>query len=384
MNVMKQLPTLFARGNNGKVLEWSVEVQGNKYRFITGAQGFKQVTSEWSVAEPKNVGRTNATTAEEQAFSEAKSHWEKKIKRNGYWENIGDIDKTTFVEPMLAKNLKDRIDKIDWNEGVLVQNKFNGFRCVATFDGENVVLKSRKGELYVSVPHINIDLKKFFETYPDAILDGELFNNDLRQNLNEISKLVRKTKNITDEDLLRSEKLVRFFVYDGYNMTSDLGPEVGYIIRKQWIDDVLPKFSKFYHPVKTLIAHSINEVDSIFGEYVKDCQEGVIVRIPNSSYENKRSSSLLKYKPIDDAEATIIDIKEGTGNWSGTGKIITLQWEGKSFDATFKGTYEEGVEFLKNKKKWIGKEVKFIYNSLTGLGIPNYARVDINNCTPEK
>ena len=56
-------------------------------------------------------------------------------------------------------------------------------------------------------------------------------------------------------------------------------------------------------------------------------------------------------------------------------------WVDSSKEATFKGTREEAVQFLKDKKKWVGKTVTFLYNGLTGLGTPNYARVDIRNCT---
>jgi DNA ligase-1 len=375
-----QLPILYARGNKGQILEWRIEIRGNKFRTITGAQGHQHVVSEFTTCEGKNVGKKNATTPEEQAYSEAQSRWEKKQKSGGYWEDIKDIDKIKFVEPMLAKNLKDRLKKIDWKKGVLVQNKFNGFRCVATFDGENVILKSRKGELYVSIPHINEDLKHFFTQYPNAVLDGELFNNEYRQKLNEISKLVTKTEHITEEDLQKSERLVRYFVYDGYGMTNDTEQSVGYEIRKNWIDGHLPELSKYYQSVKSDKVYSLEEINLIFNDYVKDGQEGVIVRIPDAPYENKRSSNLLKYKPQDSAECVILDILEGEGNWSGAAKTATVKWNGKIFDATFLKSYETNIEVLKNKSDWIGKEVTFLYVGLTGLGTPNSARIDPENC----
>jgi len=178
--------------------------------------------------------------------------------------------------------------------------------------------------------------------------------------------------------------MVRFYVYDGY----DFGPAtdvcVKYSNRKKRIDELLPQYSKYYRAVETEMANSLDEVRAIFNKYVDDGQEGVIVRVPHSPYEHKRSSYLLKWKPLEDDEATIVEITEGKGNWAGTGKIITLNWNGKIFDATFKGTMEQGAKFLKEKNKWIGKEVKFQYNGLTGLQIPNYARVDIENCDPTK
>jgi DNA ligase-1 len=377
---MKSLPTLFSRTSTGAIQQWTVQIDGNKFRVESGQTDGKKVLSEWTVCEPKNVGRTNATTAEEQADSEAQAKWDKKVKL-GYTTDVTKIDSSTsFVEPMLAKDFDDYRSKMDWKSGLIVQNKYNGVRCVATYDGERVVLKSRKGEEWISVPHINKDLEKFFEKFPDAVLDGELYNYDLRQKLNELTKLVRKTKNIGDADLKKSEEMVRFYIYDGY----DFGPAtdvcVKYVSRKQKIDELLPKYSKYYRKVDDVVVYSQAELDKIYNKYLDDGEEGAIVRIPYSPYENKRSKMLLKYKPEDDDEATIIDIIEGTGNWAGTAKTCTLEWKGKKFDATFKGTYEQAVDRLKHKKDWVGKTVTFLYTGLTGLGVPNYARIDPDNC----
>ena len=61
-------------------------------------------------------------------------------------------------------------------------------------------------------------------------------------------------------------------------------------------------------------------------------------------------------------------------------KVLKMRWKGKEFNATFKGTREEAIQFLKDKNKWVGRTVTFLYIGLTGLGTPNYARMDINNC----
>lgn len=375
---------MFSRTSTGATQQWSVIVEGNTFYVIAGQLNGKLVTSEPTVCEGKNIGRANQTTPKEQALSEAQSKWEKKLK-TGYTENINKIDECTdYVEPMLAKNFEDRLDKINWDEGVFVQNKYNGARCVATYDGQRVRLTTRKGEEYLSVGHISKDLEKFFEDYPDAVLDGELFSYEHRQKLNELMSVIRKTKKITEDDLKKSEEMVRFHIYDGYRVGPTTESFVKYSVRKKVIDELLPKYSKYYRKVETELAHSLDEVRAIFNKYVDDGQEGVIVRVPSAPYEHKRSSSLLKWKPLEDDEAVIVDILEGSGNWSGTGKIITLKWKDKTFNATFKGTMEEGAKFLKEKKNWIGTEVKFQYNGITGLHTPNYARLDIRNCDPRK
>jgi DNA ligase-1 len=379
---MKSLPTLFSRTSTGAVQQWTVQIDGNKFRVESGQTDGKKVLSEWTVCEPKNIGRANATTADEQAISEAQAKWDKKVKL-GYTTDVTKIDSSTsFVEPMLAKDYDDYMNKMDWDEGVFVQNKYNGVRCVATLEGGEVVLKSRKGEKWVSVPHINKDLEKFFDKYPEAVLDGELYNYDLRQKLNELTSIVRKTKasHITPELLKKSEEMVRFYVYDCY----DFGPAtdvcVKYSNRKKRIDELLPQYSKYYRKVDTTLVHSQKELDELYNKFLADGEEGAIVRIPSSPYENKRSKYLLKYKPEDSDEGIILKLIEGTGNWSGTAKTATVQWKGKIFDATFKGTFEQGVERLKNKSKWENVQVTFLYTGLTGLGVPNYARIDPDNC----
>lgn len=386
MKIIKPFPTLYSRTSLGAVQSWEIEVADDSFRVISGQVDGQKVVSEWNKCQPKNIGRANETTAEVQALLEAEAKWTKK-KKTGYNEDVDKIDSCkTYVQPMLAKNLVDRLDKINWKKGVIVENKFNGARSIATWDDnlERVILTSRKGEEWVSCPHINKDLIPFFLKYPNAVLDGELFNEELREKLNELMKLVRKTKNISAEDLKKSEEIVYFYVYDGFGMENALEEEAPYNARKAWIDENLPKYSKTYRHVKAELVYSMEEVDQIFGKYVEDGHEGVIVRVPDSPYERKRSSNLLKYKPLDDDEGIITDIAEGSGNWAGTGKIITLSWNGRQFNATFKGTWEQATKFLKEKDKWVGKEVKFQFNGLTGLGVPNYARVDIDNCTAEK
>ena len=372
--MIKEYDTLYSRDSLGNIRIWKMEQNGSKYRTVAGLIDGEKVTSEWTVAEGKNEGKKNETSASEQAAKEIAAKY-KKQKKTGYFESINDVDGMSYVEPMLAKLYKDYSDKIDLSSGdYILQCKFNGMRCVATKHG----LFTRKGEKYLSCPHIEKALEPFFEQYPDAVLDGELFNESLRQQLNEISKLIRRTVNISTEDLDRSEKLVRYYVYDGYDF--GISKDCCYKERKKWIDNNVVGEYNYIEQVKDFDINSQSDLDQHYNDFIDNGHEGVMLRLSDMAYEHKRSKNLLKVKPEDSEEAIILDIKEGVGNWSGTGKTITLEWNGKVFDASFKGSYEQGVEFLKDKKNWIGQTVEFLYNGLTGKGTPNFARVDINNC----
>ena len=371
--MIEKYETLYSRDSKGNVRIWYQERDGNKIRTISGLQDGKQVTSEWSVATPKNVGKSNATTGESQADSEIKNKYKIQLE-TGYTKNIKNIDTAIkYIEPMLAAKYKDRVKKINFaTQNWAIQCKFNGNRCIATKYG----LTTRKGKTYVSVPHINKALEKFFIKYPNAVLDGELYNYDLRQSLNELNSLVRKPVNATTDDLKRSEEVVRFYVYDGWGW-DDTNDDTPYSERKEWIDKNLVGKVNYIEKVDTHKISSVEEMEKYYYEYLNDGEEGGILRDLDSGYEiGKRSKNLLKVKSEDDDEATIVDINPGKNS----SVIATLKWKNKQFDGMFKGKTEIRMNILKNKKDWIGKDVTFLYMGLTGLGTPNFARIDPANC----
>ena len=351
-----------------------MDQDGDRYRTVSGLENGERVTSEWTLAKPKNVGKKNETTGATQAATEVESRY-KKQRKTGYFDDVKDVDDTQYVEPMLAKLYKDYREDINLGLGEwLLQTKYNGMRCVATRDG----LFTRKGEKYLSCPHIEEALRPFFEEHPGAVLDGELFNDKFRQSLNEISKLVRKTVNVTLEDLERSKELVHYYIYDGYGFGLD--KDRPYHDRKQWIDTNVVGQYAHVQKVEDFILKGDGDLDTQYQDLVDKGHEGAILRRRDMKYEHKRSKNLLKVKPEMDSEAKIVRVIEGGGNWSGTAKTATLDWDGKVFDATFKGTQEQLREILKNSGRWVGKTVTFLYNDTTGLGTPNFARIDIDNC----
>jgi len=366
-------PTLYSRDSLKNIRLWYMEQQDEKYHTVSGIIDGELVTSAWTIAKSKNAGKKNETSASQQATAEINARY-KKQRRLSYFDDIKEVDQVRFVKPILAEKYKDYVDEINLkSKEWLLQIKFNGNRCIATKEG----LFTRTGKVCKSCPHIHESLKEFFVLHPDAVLDGELFNYDLRQQLNEISKLIRKTVNISQENLKQSKKLICYYIYDGYNF--GFKKEDPYIQRKEYIDKHIID-NKNLRKVEDFSIESKEDLDKHYKDFLYVNHEGAMLRHKNMIYEHKRSKYLLKMKPEDDDEAEIVNIFEGEGNWSGCGKIIKLKWKNEEFDATFKGTYEEAAEFLNNKNQWIGKTVTFLYNGLTGLGIPNYARMDIKNC----
>lgn len=365
-------PDLYALSSTGKTLIWWMEQADDKYRTISGQLDGKLITSEWTKALPKNIGKVNETSGIQQASLEIESQYTKKKKKK-YFTDIRQIGQISYFSPMLAKKYNEYKDKIDFFDGSwLIQVKLNGMRCVMNKSGSF----TRTGERIITIPHIEEQLIHFFNNHDSITLDGELYNYNLRQRLNELISLCRKTKDVTAADLLASKDQVKYYVYDMFN---EEHPDMIYTNRKTFIDTNLTGI-EYIGEVQCFDFSSEEELMKIYNVLVDDGQEGIMLRKKNSVYEQKRSKNLLKAKPEDSSEATIVDVKEGEGNWQGTGKVITLNWNGLVFDATFKGTMEEGKQFLNDRNKWIGQIVTFLYNGKTGLNVPNFARVDYNNC----
>lgn len=375
---MKDFPTLYKRDSKGGIRTWRMEVDGNKYRTIAGLQDGQKVTSEWTLAEAKNVGRTNAKTPEQQAVSEVESHYQKKLDID-YHEKVEDIDKPKIFKPMLAKKWEDHKAKIDWFDGVFVQPKLDGIRCIVTAKGAF----SRTGKPIVAIPHILELLAPVFEQYPDVVFDGELYNHELCHDFNAIVSMVRKQK-LTALDISTSMEKVQYHVYD-------LPSEGAFDIHNRLVTlkNLLEEFGmgldddgKWLSAVQlvpTKFADSEEQVDEIYADYISAGYEGGIIRT-RGEYEQKRSSNLLKRKDFEDAEYEIVGIEEGTGNWSGCAKVVVFTIPGVTDDlpyeklprATIQGSQGYGRHVLANKENYIGKEVTVQFFNLTPDGVPRF------------
>ena len=349
---MTILPILYARTNTGAVQQWFAEALDDSYRTPLGQVDGKLQTTNWTKCQETNSGRSNQRTPEQQAIFEAKALWKKK-KDSGYFETIEEIDKPTFVEPMLAKNYDDYKDVIHFP--VFSQPKLDGIRCIVSKDG----MFTRNGKRIESCPHIFNELQKFFDREPTLVFDGELYNHDLKHDFNKITSLVKKTKP-TSEDIKESAELVQYWVYDIVDTARTFKE------RNEWINFEL--FTKEYASIKPVwAAYPVNqqELDVLYGAYMESGFEGQMVRL-DTKYENKRSKNLLKRKDFQDKEYTILDVIEGEGNKSGMAGAMVFENElGIRFNSNIKGSREYLKELWATKQELIGKEATVKFFNLT-------------------
>ena len=357
---MTTLPTLYSRTSTGAVQQWTVEIDGDRYRTVYGQTDGKKTTTKWTVAKPTNEGRSNERDANAQALFEAEAVWQHKSER-GYYTDIKKIDKPAFIEPMLAQKYEDRKDELVFP--VWSQPKLDGIRCICTKDG----MFSRQGKRFVSAPHIQASLQKFFRNHPDAILDGELYADKLANDFNKICSLVKKQKP-TEADLKESAGAIEYHIYDVVDTTLKFSERHDWLWKNMMHDSC----------IGLVVSHCVNsakELDKLYELYLSNNFEGQMVRI-DAPYEQKRSKNLLKRKEFQDAEYKILEIGEGTGNRSGmAGFAILENKDGTSFRSNIKGSHEFLTELWKNRNDVIGEKATVQFFNLTPDNVPRFPYV---------
>ena len=262
------------------------------------------------------------------------------------------------IKAMLAH--KYNPDKADYP--AYIQPKLDGVRCLFTAKGAF----SRTGKQFMNLRHIEQQLKTFFAANPNAVLDGELYNHELKDDFEKIISLVRKTKP-TAEHRQEAAELVQYHVYDVPTMTI-----AGYSSRLKYLNSQLSLHILWpVMHVETKVVLDYDEAVKQHKKYLKLGYEGSIYRSMDGKYKGTRSWDLMKFKDFDDAEATIVGYEMGKGKRTGTlGKFIMQDDEGITFGCPpGKGyDYNDLADMANNITKYIGERATFTYFQRTKAG----------------
>ena len=115
---------------------------------------------------------------------------------------------TTAFKVMLAHPYGNK----EFDKDSFIQPKLDGIRCYITKDGAF----SRNHKEFKTLDHIKKEFEPLFQTNPDIIVDGELYNHQFKNNFNKIVSLVKKQKPSKNQ-LLDAEKYIQFHWYDYYS-----------------------------------------------------------------------------------------------------------------------------------------------------------------------
>lgn len=337
------METLITTAANGSKRVWRIWNERSIMYTEYGILGGKMITSSRQI-EGKNKGKSNETSAEEQAAKEVKSRWLKKIDE-GYkpMKKSSKQDDTIYL-PMLAQPY----DKKKVKFPCFVQPKLDGIRALY-YRG---ALWSRKGKMFTTLDHIVSDLKDI-----DVVLDGELYSD--KGSFQEICSWVKKKSSKTS--------LIKYIVYD-------LISDSDYSVRYQQLMEIISSlgFSRVLLHT-TEICHNDSEVKSYLVKYTSSGFEGVMIRNFKGGYAMKsRSKNLQKLKQFIDKEFEITGYTEGVGAEKGCIIFICKTDSGKEFNVRPTGTRQDRTRMFKSGKKYIGKLLTVKYQELTDDGIPRF------------
>ena len=268
-------------------------------------------------------------------------------------------------KPMLAYPVSDK--PIDYNQDVFMQSKLDGVRCIIQSEdveyhepntgrlikAQAVKAYSRTGKEWKNIDHILFNLKPWFALNPDVILDGELYNHDLRDDFETIISLVRR-QTPDDIDMIESRDLVQFHCYDIIDETKVFDE------RNRFIIQTVPRNQYIKH-VPTVLIHTEAQAKDCHQDNLNEGYEGSILRT-NDVYKCGRAWNLRKFKDFHDDEALLLDWVEGKGKRKGTiGKFMAQDSEGNIFGMPVMDNFKYLQDNFEEMKTWVGKLATFTY-----------------------
>lgn len=387
-----EFPQLHGEALSGKAKIWNIAVEdrGDGSGWIVvrhGYQGGKIQTLAKQIAEGKNKGRKNETTAFQQAVMDARATWQKK-KDGGYSEasQIGDGDVSgkpvgeaaraaTIVPPsrsvtvmsdcplpMLAHDFNKRGKSIVFP--CYVQRKYDGTRCVA-IPGRGLFSRNRKP--YPNLSHIQTEIDMLGKD-GRLILDGELYSDELT--FQEIVGLVR-SQTLRGDQIDKIRK-VQFHCYD----IIDTEGKIPYMSRKVTLDSLFKKLGPFQslRRVETDVCVRREDLKGLHDKYVAEGYEGIMLRNNSGKYAvGQRSVELQKYKEFQDAEYAVVGFSQGEGLEAGC--VIWICRDGptdKTFACRPRGSHEERRALFGRATEFVGKMLSIRFQELTDEGLPRF------------
>lgn len=242
---------------------------------------------------------------------------------------------------LLANVWNESIDPTGW----WISEKYDGVR--GYWDGGSL---TTRGGNPVHAPDY------FLAELPKGIaLDGELWLG--RGLFEEAVSTVRRDR--PDE---RWREL-KFMIFDAPDHRGSFERRMAFLKR------VLPKDARHVMPAPQYrckgVTHLLTERDRI----VRAGGEGLMLRKPESEYETRRSPTLLKVKPYDDAEAIVIAHLPGKGRNEGRlGSLRVRSSDGREFSI---GTGFSDAQ--RESPPPVGATITYRHRGLTKKGLPRFA-----------
>ena len=331
-----KLPRLFKPIKTGAIQICDISVSGAVVSTTFGQLDGKLQTST-DTCSPKNVGRANATTAEQQAILEAQAKFAKKVK-SGYSQELTETP--TVQLPQKVKVYQDNKHLVSYP--CYATPKYNGLNGTYwLLPDKTLKLTSRGGDELPPIPHLESYVRSKMKQAKTTCLNGELYIHG--QSLQNITSAVKKPKELS--------KRLEFLVFEFPLISAPFSDKVSLL-------DI---------PVAKISTEA--QLEELYEFTINRNLEGIIIYNTDATYKfNERSSSVLKYKPILDAEYIIRDYNVDR---NGHPVFVCETPSGQPFKVKPKGTNEERLQIIADfETKYRNQYYTIEYEMLSDSGIP--------------
>lgn len=351
--LIAETKVLLKESGAGQIRQWQgqvVEIDGQYFsRKIYGQKDGKQTTQD-DLAEPKNVGRSNETTAQEQAIKEMEAD-EAKKRKGGYSETVTKSD--TIFKPMRLNTYVDEKGggcrhKFNWENGAYAAEKLNGICYMVSLENQWT-----RGMEITSVPQLMVPITLDFTLIGELYIPGE-----------PSTLIAGGLRGQKDEILQRAI----YAVFDCYRV----GGTETFEERRAYIEslELPPPFTKH---LGVWVADE-KEALALHSNFVTNGAEGTIVREPKGLYKpDYRSYSVQRIK---DSDSDIVTITEVTKDSRGCAMFtVRLEKYGEvlDFEVTPTGSLDSRRTIYDSGDHYVGKTVKIKYAGYGQNGIPLFA-----------
>lgn len=298
--------------------------------------------------------------------------------------NIFPMLCTEWEKEKEAKMLK----HFSFEEGIYVEPKYDGARCVARIQDGKVLLTSRKNKQFGWLKCLRDEIYDFLKPHEGIILDGELYSHSLQNEdgsevdpmdkfnvISSICKMNRKEPHILEDQ-------IQFYIFDVIDFIGDVTQEQ----RNKALNKMFSTYkgNKIVLSKKKLI-HSKEEMETTYKQLVDEGYEGVILRNRKLFYAdgdkkvektNKRSLKIRKLKPFKDSEFKVIGFREGVSEEHYSWVCITD--EGYEFDVDATGSKALRIKNAREKEKIMGNFANIRFQDYTRNpkegGVPRFGK----------
>lgn len=381
-NILK-FPTLYKTSLKGADMEWTMylDLTGKtvEYYTIHGHCEGKLQKSTPTIVEPK-ITKTDLI---ELAMTTIRNDFKNQLIVKGK-TYIRGFDPNSVIrgQPMLANKYK---DTMKLNYPVFVQRKYDGSRCLVSYqDGELIFLSRQNKEYKFMESHFGKELARLLSLLPDGTeLDGEFYAPG--KTLAQIISIVRRSINIhTDlEDM-------QYYIFD-INLPGLPQEERQEILQnaKQIYLETYSEPKNFYI-IDTFIVKNKRELTRKTEDFISEGYEGIIIRkihqyngkeinpIKDTVYVHGRRNNLLKWTPWQRDEGDILEVKDGIGKNKGLAKFVltnihydpNIPKSKPTFTVVPHGTNDDLREIFNHPEEYIGKSYTYEYKSLSEYMVP--------------